>query len=218
MTEALNRRLLGPVMFWTVLTTLFAVLPLVRIIGRPEGYNWRILGLAGEGFQGPFWVFILLTVFAVLLLFTGERGPRDLFQPLLILWHLMVLGVVVASVLQGGNNAAWQGQGLHWNIPMWVVLVPGVIFTLLAGVWVIIDRQHPARRPAPWSRANTFRVAGSLVLLATAFGLFRAGTNYNWVTAVAIVTTILHWLVLAWSLAGTNRDSAPTRSDPDSAA
>lgn len=43
MNENKKNWLLGPVMFWTVLTTLFAWLPLVRIIGRPEGYNWSIL-------------------------------------------------------------------------------------------------------------------------------------------------------------------------------
>jgi hypothetical protein len=39
------------------------------------------------------------------------------------------------------------------------------------------------------------------VLLAAALVLFRAGTNYNWVTAVAIVTTIAHWILLAESFA-----------------
>ena len=39
--------LFGPLMFWTVLTTVFAWLPLVRIMARPEGYHWSILGLSG---------------------------------------------------------------------------------------------------------------------------------------------------------------------------
>jgi len=194
-------------MFWTVLTTIFTWLPLVRIIGRPERYNWRILGLAGEGLQGPFWALIPFAAFAVLLLYTGERGPKQLFRPLLVLWQLVVLGVVVVAVVEGGYDARLQGQGLHWEIPMWVAIVPAVFFAILAVVWVKRGGQHPASRPAPWSRANTFRLAGSLVLLAIALGLFRAGTNYNWVTAVAIVTTVMHWLVLAWSFGTTNRDS-----------
>lgn len=206
MTEKLNRRLLGPIMFWTVLTTIFAWLPLERIIGRPEGYHWGILGLAGEGFRGPFWIFIPLTAFAVLLLFTAERGPRKLFRPLLIIWQLVVLAVVVVALVYGGNDATWQGQGLSWSIPMWVAVAPAALFTIAAFVWVAIDRNVDPKTPQPWSRSNTLRLAASLVLLVMAIVLFRAGTNYNWVTAVAIVTTILHWLALAWSFVAVSND------------
>ena len=200
MTEKLSRRLLGPVMFWTVLTTVFAWLPLVRIIGRHEGYHWRILGLAGKGLQGPFWIFIPLTAFAILLLFTAERGPRKLFRPLLIIWQLTVLVVIVDALVHGGDDAKWQGQGLHWTITMWVAVAPTAIFTIMALVWVAVDgKKGDPKQPQPWSRTNTLRLAASLVLLVVAIVLFRTGTNYNWATAVAIVTTILHWLVLAWS-------------------
>ncbi len=78
MTQKHQTYLLGPVMFWTVLTTLFAWLPLVRIIARPEGYQWSILELSGKGTEGPYWVFILLTIYVLILLFSASRGPRAL--------------------------------------------------------------------------------------------------------------------------------------------
>ena len=207
MNETMNRRLLGPVMFWTVLTTLFAWLPLVRIIGRPEGYTWSILGLSGDGLDGPFWIFIPLTAYAITMLFTAARGPRALFHPLLVLWHLIVTGVVIAALVQGGGDAMWQGQGLHLKIPLWILAVPFVFFAVLAGVWAAVDRSHPAKAPSRWSARNTFRLLASLLLLVLAIVLFRTGTNYNWVTALAIGITIIHWIVLAWSFESVDTDS-----------
>ncbi len=205
MNKSITTFLLGPVMFWTVLTTIFAWLPLVRIIGRPEGYSWSILGLSGNGLDGPFWIFVPLTAYAVTLLFTAERGPRALFHVMLVFWHLTVTSVVITALVQGDGGAMWQGQALHLQIPLWVLAVPCVLFTLLAAAWVAIDRRFPRKKTGPWCRDNTFRLVVSLLLLCVAVVLFRAGTNYNWVTAVAVIITIFHWLVLAWSFESVNK-------------
>ena len=190
----------GPVMFWTIVTTLFAWLPLVRIIARPEGYQWGILGLSGEGTQGPYWFFILLTIYVLALLYTANRGPRAAFHPMLILWHLAVTAAVVAGVIVSGSEAVWQGQGLHWTIPLWLLAVPCLLATTLAVIWAVTDfRRGETPAKAVWTRANSKKLAISLLLLVVAMALFRAGTNYNWVTAAAIITTIFHWILLAES-------------------
>jgi hypothetical protein len=195
-----RRWLFGPVTFWTVLTTVFAWLPLVRIMGRPEGYRWSILGLSGAGTEGPYWVFILLTLYALTLLFSAYRGPRALFYPMLILWHLAVTTVVITSTVVGGSGAVWQGQGLHWSIPMWLLVVPCATILVLSVLWTVLDsRAGGFYAPTAWTRANSGRLAMSLLLLILALLLFRAGTNYDWVTAAAIITTILHWILLAES-------------------
>lgn len=200
MSEAMNRRLFGAVMFWTGLTTIFGWLPLIRIIGRPEGYTWGILGLSGAGWEGPFWIFILLTIYAVALLFTAFRGPRVLFYPMLILWHLAVTAIVVAGIAMEGWDATWQGQGLHFSIPMWLLAAPFALFTSVVILWVALDHRKGGRPPVPpWSRTNTLRLAMSVALMIVALALFRTGTNYNWVTAAAIVVTIAHWIMLIQS-------------------
>lgn len=195
-----QKYLFGPVMFWTVLTTVFAWLPLVRIIGRPEGYQWSILGLSGVGTEGPYWLFILLTLYALTLLFSAFRAPRKLFYPMLILWHLAVTAVAITGAVVGGSEAVIQGQGLHWAFPLWLVVIPCTLFAVLSIVWTVVDhRSGGAPASAGWTRANSIKLVASLLLLSVALGLFRAGNNYNWVTAAAIIATVVHWILLVES-------------------
>lgn len=209
MTKSTREHGFGALMLWTIVTGIFAWLPLVRIVGRPEGYTWGILGLSGAGTDGPFWIFIVLTTWVLAMLFTTFRGPRAVAYPLLLLWHLALTGVVVASVVEGGTLATWQGQGLHFAVPMWILLVPFAGFAVLTAIWVVLDRRAGGAAVARgWSRANWVRLAASLVVLAIALLLFRAGDNYNWITAAAIVTTIGHWALLVDAIATSPRRAA----------
>lgn len=208
-------RLFGVVMFWTAVTSIFAWLPLVRIIGRPDGYQWAILGLSGAGTSGPYWIFIGLTAYVVVMLFAAFRLPRAVCYPMLLLWHTVVTAVVAAGVLQGGAGATLQGQGLRFSFSLWMLLVPCVAGLALAVVWIVADRRAgglPA--VAPWSRPNTVRLVASLAVLMVALALFRAGTNYNWVTAAAIVATVVHWILLVESFAASG-GPAPQASGAD---
>ena len=201
MSEAANRRLFAVLMFWTGVTTIFTWLPLVRILGRPTGYTWSILGLSGSGTEGPFWIFLPALFYVLVLLYSAFRGPRLLFYPLLLGWHFALAAIVSAGLAMEGGRATWQGQGLHFSIPLWVI---AVLLALLLGVvvaWILSDRRRPAPEVAPWSRDNSIRLAGSLGLLIVALLLFGGGTNYDWVTAAAILATIAHWILLMQSFA-----------------
>lgn len=195
-------RLFAPVMVWTAITGIFAWLPLVRIAGRPEGYHWGVLGLSGEGTDGPFWIFVLLTAYVVAMLFTTVRGPRRVAYVLVPVWHALLTGVVIAGVVAGGTGATWQGQGLRWEIPLWILIVPFATVLALSAAWVVVERRNPPPPPPPtWSRSNNRRLAASALLLAIALFLFGRGTNYDGVTALAIVATIAHWILLIESFA-----------------
>lgn len=195
-----QKHLFGPVMFWTVLTSTFVWLPLIRIIGRPEGYQWGILGLSGRGTEGPYWVWILLTLYVLIMLYSAFRGPRALFYPMLILWHLAVTGVVVMATIFEGTEAVFQGQGLHFSIPMWLLIIPFTLFVVLAIAWIVRDyRAGGVPEKVAWTRANSRRLVTSALLLVVALALFRAGNNYNWVTATAIITAIVQWILLVQS-------------------
>jgi hypothetical protein len=195
----------GLVMGWTGFTSIFAWLPLARIIGRPEGYTWGILGLSGAGTEGPFWIFAVLTAFVVTMLWSAFRGPRNVFHPMLGLWHLAVAGVVVAGVASGGREAVFQGQGLHFAFPMWALALPVVLATTVVLAWILRDRRSATPRVrSPWGAVNTRLLLSSLGLMVTALFVFRAGTNYNWVTAAAILLTVAHWILLIESFARTS--------------
>jgi uncharacterized protein len=190
-------RMFSVLVLWTVLTGIFAWLPLVRILGRPDGYTWGVLGLGGAGTEGPFWVFILATAWVVSMLWTLVRGPRSVSYVLVVGWHLLITGIVIAGTIAGGTDATIQGQGLRWEIPLWVLTVPFLIGTSMAAGWAVVDaRSGSTPVAAPWAARNTVRLGVSLGLLALALLLFRAGTNYDWVTAAAIVVTVLHWVAL----------------------
>lgn len=195
-----DQKLFNLVMIWTIITTVFAWLPLIRIIGRPEGYHWSILGFSGEGFEGPFWIFIPLVLLVLSLMFSAYRAPRKVFYPLLIIWHLLFTGVVTAGILQGGSAATIQGQGLHWEFPLWVLIIPCVLFLAAVTLWVVRDVKAGSKMTfIAWSGINTKKLVVALSLLILAIILFRLGTNYNWVTAVAILTTIFYWIVMVGS-------------------
>jgi hypothetical protein len=155
-------------------------------------------------------MFILLTAYVVVMLFGAFRLPRAVFHPMLLLWHLTVTGIVVAGVVAEGAGATWEGQGLRFSFALWAVGLVCVAFTALAAMWIVVDRRAGgAPTSVPWAPANTALAASSLLLLAVAVALFRAGTNYNWVTAVAIVTTVFHWILLVQSFAPPTRSSTP---------
>lgn len=218
------QRLFGVLVPWTVVTGIFAWLPLVRIMGRPDGYTWRVLGLRGAGTEGPFWVFIVATGYVVGMLWTLVRGPRTLSYALVVGWHLLVTGIVIAGTLQGGAAATIQGQGLGWEIPLWVLTVPFLIGVAVAVLWAVADGRSGLTPVAgAWTPRNTRRLGISLALLVSALLLFRAGTNYDWVTAAAIVATILHWIALVRAFgdvpafrqeSGRERAGAPVNSGP----
>jgi hypothetical protein len=191
------KRLFPIVMGGTIVTTVFAWLPLVRIVGRPEGYHWRLFGIGGSGTEGPFGVFVILAAYAFTMVFTGMRGPHGLFRVMLVLWHGALAGGVVVASVRSGFAAAWEGQGLHFSIPMPVAAVPVVVLAALAVVWAV-KRRPDDRPPTSTGRSsvNRGKLALAIVLLPLAIVLFRLGTNYNWVTALAILVTIPQWVLL----------------------
>ncbi len=211
----MTNRLFGVVMAWTIFTTVFAWIPLVRIFAQSEEYQWALGGLKGVGTEGPFWVFGFLALYAFAMLFSGWRGPKRLFYILLPLWHLALTCFLVLSSMRYGVSATWQGQGLGFEIPIPIISIPAVLFTGLAIAWVVLDyREHPPPQRYSWAPANTQKLIAAIVLLAVATVLFRLGTNYNWITALAIVVTVVQWILIVEAF---QPDTGSQKSDPEHA-
>ncbi|MEM8509595.1 MAG: hypothetical protein AAF717_17315 [Bacteroidota bacterium] len=207
-TKNLRRKnlvLFKAIMIWTIITSLFSWLPLVRIVGKPKAYFWGILWFSGEGSNGPFWIFIISSVFVIFLLYSAYRlQNRKTFYLALLLWQLVICFVLLAGVKSFGAEGTLQGEGLHWEIPMWIGFFPAFIFLLLTLIWIYLDYKEPHFLLQKWSRTNTYYLISSLLLLGVALALFNAGTNYNWVTGAAIITTIVHWLFMVESFKSLN--------------
>ena len=192
-----TRRLFGLAMAWTVVTSIFAWLPIVRALSRPDGYTWALFGLRGEGLSGPFWIFPLLATYAIVLFSHAWWARRGLFRTLLLAWHLGWTSLIVAGVVQGGVEAQWQGQGWGWSVSL---VVPAIVFTCFTAIvawWAILDGRRASAPPRPaWTAGNTGRLIVALALFPVAFTLFRYGSDYDWITAAAIGVAIVQWVTL----------------------
>lgn len=191
-------RLFGVVMAWTVFTTVFVWLPIVRALARPEGYQWGLFGLRGQGLGGAFWVFPVLAVYAALLFAHAWWARRGALRVMLLLWHFGWAGMLVATAVAFGSSARWQGQGWGFDFPVLPIALVYAAFALLAARWALLDWRTGEPRPRPrWRPANTRRLGVAAALLPVAFLLFRLGSDFNWVTALAIGVTIVQWVTLS---------------------
>ncbi|MEM7351494.1 MAG: hypothetical protein AAF657_11850 [Acidobacteriota bacterium] len=194
-------RLFGVVMAWTVFTTVFVWLPIVRALARPDGYQWGFFGLRGEGLSGPFWIFPPLALYSALLFGHAWWGHRGLFRSMLLLWHIAWAGMLIGSAFAFGNAARWQGQGWGFDFPIPIIALAYSIFTLLVILWAVLDWRQSERPEIPrWTPKNSRRLGVAVALLPVAYLLFRLGTNYNWVTALAIGVTIVQWVTFSEAL------------------
>lgn len=193
--------LFNAILFWVITTSLFTWLSLVRIIGRPNEYYWGILGRSGEGMDGPYWIFIVGLVYVLLLFYSVFRiKTRAYSYALILLWSFFVIYVIVKTILASGDSTI-QGQGLHWEFRIWFLIIPALLFTLCTSVWIAKELKNGVHFTiTPWQKGNTKKLLLSLVLLIAAIVLFSLGNNYNWITSLAIITTIFQWIVLVESL------------------
>lgn len=208
-------RLYGIVMAWTIFTSVFAWLPIMRALARPDGYQWRLGPFAGEGHGGSFWVFPLLAIYALALFGHAWWAPRRLFRGLLFAWHAGWTALLVHAAIEAGAAARWQGQGWGFDLPIpWIALVFAA-FTAVVAWWAFLDarREAPPARPR-WGRKNTLLLLAAAVLGPAAFVLFRAGSDYDGITALAIGATIVQWVLLAEALSESSEPSNPPRASP----
>lgn len=193
--------LFNTVMIWTIVTSLFCWLPLIRIIGKPKDYYWGVFGMHGEGTDGPFWIFIVSSAYVIAMLFTNFRSKnRALAGVLLIVWNAFISGIVLYAVGSSGGTQTIQGQGWHWEFPLWILATPTLAFLALA--LLVVYRQLMLGKTfaiATWNIKNTRYFTASTILLGIGIVLFMLGSNYNWVTALAILVIIVQWFTMVES-------------------
>jgi hypothetical protein len=193
------------VLTWTALITTFFWTSLLRVILKPEISSWRILNIGGKGIEGNFW-FLPLVVLLVLFIFYLEgRGKlRVLFYILYFVMHLVFAAVIVYSGLQEGSEISFRTWGI--TLPIIWLVVPFVIFLILSVVWMIRELEGKLSVPEQdWNKVDRKTILFAAVLFPFAIFFFSIGKGFDLFVKLAIITTLLQWLLLTESLGRRSR-------------
>ena len=191
-------RVLNIIVIGSLISSLIVWLPIVRIIGKPREYYWGLLGYHGEGANGPYWIFFI-GFFLVIYMFIAvyRLKNRVISYILLLLWQVIFNGIISFELVDKGLSSTIQGQGWDWEFPIWILGIPSLLILLLTIYWVYLDYKFKLEFAfKPWVKKNTILFFSALALFILAAILFHFGDNYNWVTALAILTTITQWIIL----------------------
>lgn len=189
----------GVVLAWTILTTTFAWTPTMRLLLKPEISHWSLFGVGGSGSAGPFWILPLVAMAALLLFYIEGRGRvRPVFHGLLLVWHLSLVAILVYGSVRHGADARFMGAAWGVTIPLPLLTVPFAIFAALAVLLVARERRGSLPVPAlAWGQIHWGKLGLAGLLLPVAFIFFRLGEGYDGLVKIAIVATVLQWILLA---------------------
>lgn len=191
-------KILDVIIIWSLITSLVVLLPIVRIIGKPNEYYWSLLGYNGEGATGPYWIFIAGLILVITMFVSVYRLKNRFFAyVLLLLWQVSFSGIILFEVVNSGLDSTIQGQGWNWEFPIWILVVPAIIISIATVYWIYLEYKHKLQFAfKPWSERNTVLLIIAIILLILATTTFHMGDNYNWVTALAIMITITQWIIM----------------------
>jgi len=191
------------VLAWTIFTTTFTWTPTMRLLLKPEISQWNIFGVAGSGRSGPFWILPLAAMVALLLFYLEGRGRlRPLFHALLLGWHLPLTAAIVYGGVQS-TEATFMGAAWGVEIPLVLLALPFSLFSVLAVVWVARERRGSLPvSTTDWSQVDWRKIAISAFLLPLAAIFFWLGEGFDGKTKIAIVTTVVQWILLTEGLGG----------------
>lgn len=173
----------------------------MRLLLKPEISHWNVFGIAGSGRTGAFWILPLAAMTALFLFYLEGRGRlRPLFHALLLAWHLpLTAAIIYSSVRERG--ATFMGAAWGVEIPLFVLALPFALFSILAVVWVAWEMRGslPVVKGG-WTQVNWRMITVSALLLPVALVFFWLGEGFDGRTKIAIVVTVLQWILLAEGL------------------
>ena len=204
----------GVVMAWTIFFMTFTWTPTMRALLKPEISNWAFGGLRGSGVSPSFLVLPLLALYALFLFYLYGRGRlRVLFHVLLLALHVGVTSPLVFFAFQQGSNARFIGAAWGFNVPFPLLAIPFVLFTVLAFVWLVVERLGILKiEERPWRSIGWKKIilAGALLPVTMLFFGLGGDTYDGWVK-LGIIATILQWIALAEALSERPKRVAPER-------
>ena len=192
MPDRLSRVALG----WFGLTTIVFWLPTVRGAFDGPSYQWGLIGFSGRGLGGDYWFPLLGTSIALIVLAGGWRC-RPWACALVAAWSALLLLGITAVVVNSPDDFRLRGDTLGIDVSLAAVgpTVFGAAAVLSAvSAWRVHRRRQHIE--VSWQRRN-WRWLGALAgALPLQFALLRFGTPNSLSDQVAVVITIIQWLLV----------------------
>ncbi|MBN1363350.1 MAG: hypothetical protein JW976_00960 [Syntrophaceae bacterium] len=169
----------------------------MRLLLKPEISSWRIFNVGGEGIIGDFWLPPLIVLIALFLFYLEGRGKfRPIYHILLIGRHLVITGVFIYSSMQSNAKISFGTWGISPDF-IWLV-VPLAAFSILAIILVIQEiRGHSLVPTFKWNQLDWKAFGVAAILFPVTFIFFRFGEGFNWLVKIAVVVTIIQWILLS---------------------
>lgn len=202
----LRPRTLTALLVLTVITTARLWWVPARCLLDERDFQWgTALGggqLAGQGLGGDLLILLLLSAYAVAMLYLGWHGGRQPFAGMALVWF----GVhVVSSVLSAAEGGLiWYGDalGLRLNLTWISLAVNGTALTI-ALVWLARDWRTPSAPPFVATARTRKLLLAAAALLPVQIVLFQIGPLHDPTDITALGLTVGQWVLLnaAWAAA-----------------
>jgi len=201
--KAINLR--GIVLTWTVLITTFFWTSTMRLILKPEISSWRIMNSGGKGATGQFWLLPLIVLIAAFLFYLEGRGKlRLLYHILLMSLHLSITATLVYGSTTSNSTATFGAWGIKISF-LWLSF-PFILFSLLALFLVVQESRGYIQIPHfGWNKINLKKIGFVVILFPVALILFSIGEGFNLIVKIAIIITIIQWILLTEGLGRPNQ-------------
>src|SRR5437016_5129453 len=113
-------RLLHALLGWTLFTAALPTIVLYRAGIQPL-YEWGLYGIHGRGVTAGYFIVVASAVLAWTVVVLGFRGARPPFAALLVIWHALLLGSLIAGVVRFGSDMSVRGDALHLRIDLSII-------------------------------------------------------------------------------------------------
>jgi len=160
--------------------------------------------------QGSFWVLVVGSSFALIVVFLGWRGARSAFRWLLLVWHSFLgIGSLYLTATQA-ETFVFRGDTLGISFSLaWVAPLTCGGFAVAAMYWVWRNSNDEGRRfVRPWGRSNTLWFLALGLLLPLQFVLFRLGEPNSPMDQIGVIVTIGQWMLVGDALSSKSNDES----------
>ena len=203
-SKSARPRLLTALLVLTVATTARLWWVPVRCLLDEPGFQWgTALGggqLAGQGLGGDILLLLLLSAYAVAMLYLGWHGGRRPFAGVALVWFGIHFVSSVLSAAEGG--LIWYGDalGLRLNLT-WISLAVNGTALVLALAWAARDWRAPSASPFVATDRTRKLLLAAAALLPVQIVLFQIGPLHDPTDIAAIGLTVGQWVLLnmAWA-------------------